>query len=391
MENLLFSQSDVADPFTMYRRHLLDQPVAWDEANRIWAVYRHADCKRLLQSEAAHIPALNPDSERQLGDTARLVAGRLARLANPPSHAGFRQVLMRLFEQLRPPAVAGMLNELLGDAARVDWVDAVCTRLPLLAVLKGFGFAGGDIERLLPLGARLTQVMLPNKSPQQLADVDEVIDAVYPVVDRHLRSCSGLLVPEDDEETRAVLNANLIGMLIQSVDAGRGLLANVLLQAMRQAEAPARLDAAQWRAWVTETLRFDPPIHNTRRVLTEDMQIGGSLLRRGDTVLLVLAAANRDPAMFERPDEFDPRRAGNDAHLAFGDGMHRCAARHFAEALAAEAMAALFAGYRVRLEEREIAYAPLVNARLVQKILVEVERIQDDAREYCTVTVPLKD
>lgn len=375
MENLLFLQSDVADPFAVYRRHLLNAPVAWDAANRIWAVYRHAHCKRLLQSRAAHIPALNPDSEGQLGATARLVAGRLARLANPPSHAGFRQVLMRLFAQLRPPAVAGLLDDLLGDAGGIDWVDAVCTRLPLLAVLRGFGFASEDIECLLSLGGRLPQVMLPNKSPQQLADVDKVIGAVYPVVDRHLQSCPGLHVPEHDEDARAVLNANLIGMLIQSVDAGRGLLANILLQAVRQLGDPSQLDAAQWRAWATETLRFDPPIHNTRRVLTEDMEIGGSLLQKGDTVLLVLAAANRDPAVFERPDEFDPRRISNEAHLAFGDGMHQCAARHFAEALAAEAMAALFAGYRVRLEEREIAYAPLINARLVQRMVVDIERV----------------
>lgn len=381
MENLLFLQSDVADPFAVYAKQLLERPVAWDPANRIWAVVRHADCARLLQSEAAHIPALNPGSENQLGETARLVAGRLVRLANPPSHAFFRQAVMRLFDQLQPTSIADLLDELIGDARQLDWVEAVCTRLPMLAVMKGFGFSDEDIERLLPLGARLTQVMLPNKSPQQIADVDAVIGAVYPVVDRHLRQCSGLqagegeVEGEGDAEARAALNANLIGMLIQSVDAGRGLLANVLLQVMHQPCEPSRMTSAEWRAWVTETLRFDPPIHNTRRVLIEDMEIGGALLRKGDTVLLVLAAANRDAAVFERPGEFDPGRGNNDAHLAFGAGMHHCAAREFAQALAAEAMSVLFARYRLRLPAQEIAHAPLVNARLARRIVIDLDRI----------------
>lgn len=377
MENLLFLQSDVAEPFAVYARHLLQRPVAWDPANRIWAVYRHADCMRLLQSEAAHIPALNPGSESRLGETARLVAGRLARLANPPSHAFFRRGLTRLFDQLQPARIADLLDELVGDARQLDWVETVCAKLPMLAVMKGFGFSGEDIERLLPLGARLTQVMLPNKSPQQLADVDAVIGAVYPFVDRHLRQCSGLQAGEGegDAEARAALNANLIGMLIQSVDAGRGLLANVLLQAMHQPCEPSRMSSAEWRAWVTETLRFDPPIHNTRRVLIEDIEIGGTWLRKGDAVLLVLAAANRDPAVFERPVEFDPGRVNNDVHLAFGAGMHHCAAKEFAQAMAAGAMSALFARYRVRLPAQEIAHAPLVNARLARQILVEVERV----------------
>lgn len=374
MENLLFLQSDVADPFAAYAQQLLERPVAWDAANRIWALYRHADCTRLLQSEVAHIPALNPDSEGQLGESARLVAGRLARLANPPTHAFFRQAVMRLFDQLQPACIADLLDQLVGDARQLDWVEAVCCSLPMLAVMKGFGFSGADIERLLPLGARLTQVMLPNKSPQQLADVDSVIGAVYPVVDRHLRQSSGLDTPDDDA-ARAVLNANLIGMLIQSVDAGRGLLSNVLLQAMRQPCEPSRMTSAEWRAWVTETLRFDPPIHNTRRVLVEDMEIGGTRLRKGDAVLLVLAAANRDAAVFERPGEFDPGRVNNDAHLAFGAGMHHCAAREFAQGLAVGAMTALFARYRVRLPVQEIAHAPLVNARLARRILVEVDRV----------------
>ncbi|WP_151632082.1 cytochrome P450 [Noviherbaspirillum aerium] len=374
MHKLLFLQSDVADPFALYADQLRQDPVAWDPVNRIWAVYRHADCARLLQSGSAHIPALNPDSERQLGATARLVAGRLARLANPPSHALFRRALLRLFEQLQPVAMAGLVDRLIGAAPQLDWVEAVCARLPMLAVMKGFGFPEEDIACLLPCAARLTQVMLPNKSPQQVADVNSVIGAVYPVVERHLRHCAGWQVPDDDD-TRAILNANLIGMLIQSVDAGRGLLANVLLQAMNQPCEPSRMTPAEWRAWVSETLRFDPPIHNTRRVLTEDMEIGGALLRRGDTALLVLAAANRDAAVFERPERFDPKRPNNDAHLGFGAGMHQCAARHYAEALAAETMSALFARYRVHLPAQDIAHAPLVNARLAQRIALELERV----------------
>ncbi|MGH8809235.1 MAG: cytochrome P450, partial [Noviherbaspirillum sp.] len=249
----------------------------------------------------------------------------------------------------------------------VDWVDAVCKKLPALAVLEGFGFADDDVGFILHNIERLTKLMLPNKSEQQIADVNTVSTEVCARVEQHLLNTAALRTGEDSDEMLAVYVANLIGLLIQSYDAGRGILSNALLQALAQRERGSE------EALVTETLRFDPPIHNTRRILVEDMELAGQALRRGDTVLVVLAAANRDPAIFTQPDRFNPARPNKGEHLAFGAGIHQCAAQHFSVRLAADALAAVFAdGRHIELLQTAITYEPMINARLPQQLMISV-------------------
>jgi cytochrome P450 len=74
---------------------------------------------------------------------------------------------------------------------------------------------------------------------------------------------------------------------------------------------------------VEEFLRFDGPVLSAGRIMVEDAEVGGQLLRKDDRVFAMLTAANRDPAVFEAPDELDLRRAPN-RHLAFSKGPHFC-------------------------------------------------------------------
>ena len=352
MENVLFRQSESDNPYPLYARMLAEQPVYRDESNGIWAVYSHAACTQVLQATtAAHIPAPQP----------AMLTHQLARLANPPAHPAFRQAAMDLMTRLQPAHIAALLARLLGASAEVDWVDTVCKKLPALAVLDGLGFGQEDIASILPQLEGLTKLMLPNKSAQQLAEANAVATDIHARVARHV-AASGVA---GDDNQQAIYVANLIGLLIQSYDAGRGLLSNALLQALTHGRH------GDWPALVIETLRYDSPIHNTRRVLVEDMMLHGRTLSRGDAVLLVLAAANRDPAVFSHPHDFDPARCNNDAHLSFGGGIHHCAARHFSVKLAADALAALFAaGRKIRLLQPAMTYEPMINARLPRQLWI---------------------
>nr|WP_198151201.1 cytochrome P450 [Kibdelosporangium sp. MJ126-NF4]CEL12862.1 putative cytochrome P450 hydroxylase [Kibdelosporangium sp. MJ126-NF4]CTQ98548.1 putative cytochrome P450 hydroxylase [Kibdelosporangium sp. MJ126-NF4] len=85
-----------------------------------------------------------------------------------------------------------------------------------------------------------------------------------------------------------------------------------------------------WASGVNEMLRIDSPIQATvYRYATEDLELGGVRIARGDAVLISLAAANRDPARFDRPDLFDADRASR-SNLAFGHGAHLCLGAHLA-------------------------------------------------------------
>ncbi|KRB94031.1 cytochrome P450 [Noviherbaspirillum sp. Root189] len=369
MNKVLFLQSEVTDPYTLYAMRRV-QPVCWSAEDHVWAVYGYKESTTLLQHPAAMIPPQHTEKNQALNDAARMLVARLARLANPPAHPVFRQAVMGLFAQLQPHAIDAMLSRLLGDSKEVDWVDTVCRKLPALAVMQGLGFAEDDIAILLPQTEQLTKIMLPEKTAAQAKEAGDAAESALAIARRHILAHPLLRTLAQDQDALDTYAVNLIGLLIQSVDAGRGLLGNTMLQALRHLAVGATPDRQTCERLVVETLRFDPPIHNTRRIMADDVRLGGQVVQRGDAVLVVMAAANRDPAVFERPGQFDPARTNNDKHLSFGAGIHECAARHFSVALAAEALAALLGRTRVRLMPQELAYAPMVNARMPQRMML---------------------
>lgn len=119
--------------------------------------------------------------------------------------------------------------------------------------------------------------------------------------------------------------ANLIGLMSQTYEATAGLIGNTLLALVRDADLRRRAagDDALLGRVIEEVLRHDPPIHNTRRYMAQDAIIAGKRMKRGDQVLVVLAAANRDPSRHARPHDFDPERADR-LSLSFGAGRHAC-------------------------------------------------------------------
>jgi cytochrome P450 len=97
-------------------------------------------------------------------------------------------------------------------------------------------------------------------------------------------------------------------------------------------------------ACVEEMLRFDPALHLFERTATEDVEVGGVVVERGQKIAALLGAANRDPAVFERPDDFEVTRDPN-PHLAFGVGVHFCLGAPLARMELAESLQALFSAY----------------------------------------------
>jgi cytochrome P450 len=96
--------------------------------------------------------------------------------------------------------------------------------------------------------------------------------------------------------------------------------------------AALRADPAGIPAFVDEALRFESSAHMALpRVATHDVRVGDQVIPRGDTVVVLLGAANRDEGRFDRPEEFDAARTPND-HLAFGFGSHFCIGHILAKA-----------------------------------------------------------
>jgi cytochrome P450 PksS len=113
--------------------------------------------------------------------------------------------------------------------------------------------------------------------------------------------------------------------LVAGHETTTNLIASAVWLMLRHPEQHARLRAQPelMAAAIEETLRFESPLHRVGRTALRDSEIAGVTIRKGETVFLLLASANRDPAQFAHPDAFDITRAPN-KHIAFGYGIHFC-------------------------------------------------------------------
>lgn len=372
MGKVLFLQSDVENPYIIYRKMLEESPVYWDETQRIWGVYAYDACQMLLNSSAAVIPQQNNAATNQMNEYSQLLLQHLARLNNPPQHQMARMAAAELLHYTKPVDIQNILFNLLNNATKeIDWVATIAKQLPIIALLKSFDFQDDTINVFLQQIDHLVKIMLPQKSVQQIHDVNAVSKDLYLLTEQHIlhTNLAALLHEPAKHDQVPFYVCNLIGLVIQSYDAGRGILSNALLQILINKVNIKEKESIQNS--VIETLRYDPPVHNTRRILNEDVIIENKTLKKGDTVVLVLAAANRDANKFNHPDQFDITRVNNNDHLTFGAGIHTCVARHYAMQMATETLYHLFNQYKnIQLLEYDISYEPLVNVRLLKHLFI---------------------
>ena len=120
------------------------------------------------------------------------------------------------------------------------------------------------------------------------------------------------------------------------------LIANAILAMLRHPSQWAALgnDPSRAAVVIEETLRYDPPVQLMGRIAGEQMTIGDVTVPKGDVMLLLLAAAQHDPDVTARPDEFDPDREAI-RHLAFGHGPHFCLGAPLARLEASVALSAV--------------------------------------------------
>ncbi|MBF2708117.1 cytochrome P450 [Flavobacterium soyangense] len=381
-------QSELKDPYAQYETLLSDNSVRWNQENKLWAIYSYENCKAVLNSNDAHIPINNLDNKDDgLNEYAFLVMNQVARLSNGIQHEIAKQTAMLLFGKMTAVSINEIFEKLIKnteDELEIDWVDAVCKKLPINVVLKSFDFNDEDCEFISTKMEQLIKIMLPDKTEETVLLVNEVSKKITFITKNHLTK-KGILKEEirtlsekhkiSTDKVFSFVVSNLIGLFIQSYDAGRGVLSNSLLQALKfgSSETQNFRDINYLERFVIETLRFDSPIHNTRRVAVADIVLNNIVIKKGELLFLVLASANRDPKKFENPKIFDVERPNNSENLTFGLGSHMCLAKHFSVHLTARTLLYLFQRYNnIKLLDKDLQYEPMINARLPKQILISI-------------------
>lgn len=381
MTSSLFLQSDVSDPYLIYENMLNQNPIYWDEINKIWAIYSYEHCVEILKNTKAQIPDINPDNVQKLNTATLDILNNLSRLSNGIEHEISREVAMMLFSKMKSVEIRSIIGNLIQNNLvenKIDWVDSISKKLPVLILLKSFGFNTNDSDFISKKIETIVKIMLPKKTIEEANSINEISEDLFSRINKQLSTLSfeSLLFSIAEkhkitfDQVIKIATSNLIGLFIQSYDAGRGILSTSLLQIIQNKTFSTKTAIEKS---VIETLRFDPPIHNTRRIATENFLIGESLIKKNDLILIVLASANRDPEKFENAITFDIERSNNNDHLTFGIGGHMCLAKYFSIQLASETLWFLFDEYKmITILENNIQYEPMMNARLPKSIWISI-------------------
>jgi cytochrome P450 len=306
-----------------------------------WVVTRYDDVLAglsdpRLSNDPRHARGLPPEMLRQ-DFLSRSMLG-----ADPPEHTRLRRLVSRAFtarrvEALRPRVqqIADALLDRFTPLGRAELIAEFALPLPITVIGELLGVPEADRETF----RRWTDEMLerPFEERRAALEVDEARRRMHgyltDLLDRKRAEPAddllSALVEEsgeeerlDDQELLAMTFLLLIAGYVTTVSLiGSGTLG--LLRAPDQLDR-LRADPSLVPGAVEEFLRFDGPVNpGVTRYATEDLELGGASIARGDIVLLSTAAAGRDPDRFPEPDRLDVAAASG-GHLAFGHGVHYC-------------------------------------------------------------------
>ncbi|SCK38341.1 hypothetical protein H181DRAFT_03241 [Streptomyces sp. WMMB 714] len=349
----LFDWEFAADPYPAYawlRDHAPVRRTELPSGVEAWLVTRYADARfaladqRLSKNPENH--SVDASGKRKTGIPGERSANLMTHLLNidPPDHTRLRRLVSKAFTPARvaefEPRVRELTDQLIdGFAARgeADLIHEFAFPLPIYAICDMLGVPAEDQDDFRDWAGMMIRHAGGSRGG----------------VARSVKKMRGYLA-ELIHRKRADLGEDLISGLIRASDGGEHLTENeaaamcfVLLFAgfettinligngaytlLRNPEQRALLqeslsrgDSALLESGIEELLRYDGPVEMaTWRYATEPLQLGGQDIARGDPILVVLAAADRDPAKFDQPDVLDLSRRTN-PHLGYGHGIHYC-------------------------------------------------------------------
>src|SRR6201991_2715712 len=346
-----FSHALLEDPYPHHEAMREAGPAVWLEHYGIWAMARHQEVRDALTDWQTYCSGAGVG----LSDFRKEPPWRPPSIileADPPLHTRTRAVLTRIMSPAAINALratfereAEALVDRLVARREFDGVADLAEAYPLKVFPDAVGISEEGRENLLPYGSMVFNSFGPRNDL-----FDRATANAGPVRDWIMSKCSRAALASDGlgmQIFRAVDSGELTeaeaGMLVRSflsagIDTTVYGLGNALWGFAMYPEqwTTLRDDPSLIRLAFEEVLRFEAPVQTFFRTTTRDIDVGGVHLGEGEKVLLFLAAANRDPRRWERPDEFDVKRRAT-GHMTFGTGIHGCVGQAVAR-LEAEAI-----------------------------------------------------
>jgi cytochrome P450 len=331
-----------ADPYPTYRALLEREPLHRSPFG-ILVVSRYVDCMTVLRHPAASNdfrkwPDWDPASDPEAPSLSFL-------FLDPPDHTRLRGLVSRAFtaprvEQLRPRAqeIVDQAFDRAEASGGMEVVAELAFPLPVLMICELLGVPVEDVDEFKQWSTVIARNLDPDFTwppgyKETVRAAEAQARAYFKELIARRRSepghdlLSALL--EAEEQGDKLTESELLKILFLLLAAGHettvNLIANGVLAFARHPDQLERLryDPSLARSAVEEVMRFDPPVHILGRVPLDDIELSCGTVHKFEGLVTLPAAANRDPAQFDRPDVFDIGRPDN-RHLGFGFGLHSC-------------------------------------------------------------------
>ena len=352
LDELLTSPEFYRDPYPAFHRLRAEDPVHWSDAWGGWVLTRYDDIEKALRdfrrfTKAGHVT-------KALDDLPRDVLTKIGPLrqnfsvgmpqTEPPEHTRVRGLISKAFTPAivestseRIQALVERLIDAVAQKGEIDLVADFAFPLPAIVVAEMLGFPTENLDQIKAWsdgivsfhGSGRADPERVLKSNQAFVEMRDWLRGLFEERRRQPKDDLVSRLVAVEEEGEMLTGTELVATCITLITAGHetttGLITNGMLALLHHPEQrelleenPALIESA-----VDEFLRYDPPFQRTWRLTTEDIEMRGKRIRKGQVVSQMLGAASRDPERFPDPDRLDITRQDT-THFAFGFGVHYC-------------------------------------------------------------------
>lgn len=373
------------DPYPYYADLVARKPLYYDEAPGLWVASSAAAVSAVLASDLCRVrPLAEPVPRALVGSPAGDLFGQFTRMNDGAYHDALKQAVAATMHSIKAAQVIEQGRDwarFLLDGRQVQTssrsLQDVAFHLPVYVIASLLGVPQDRLYHAALWIHDFTRCLAPGSGAEQIergkAAAGHLLALFRSLLRMPQAGHSGNLLEVLAEQAKEVgcegtedVISNGIGFLFQAYEATAGLIGNALVALVAHPELRAQVvaDAGLLPAVIQETLRYDSPVQNTRRFLAQDGVVAGQEMRAGDVVLVVLAAANRDPAANPHPEQFDVGRTDRRI-FTFGAGAHGCPGDVLAALIAQAGIEVLIASRRdLASLINPVSYRPSVNVRI---------------------------
>jgi cytochrome P450 len=394
-----FTPEFLRDPYPTYRRYLDGPGLQFLTLHGgVWAAFKHADCSTFLRDprlSAKRTGTLTDEfpaeKQREFAEMARTLSLWML-FFDAPEHTRLRKLMNKGFssvaiESLRPQVekIVDRLLVPLRKVRRIDVLPQFAHPLPAYVIAELLDVPESLHEKFVSWSNAIASLFgNPYRTLDDLIAAQQAIHNLTnyfreAVALRRKQKRNDLIsllmeIEEDgDVLTEEELYAQCVMLLFGGHETTRNLIGNGMYTLLRHPEQAAELRANPEliRSAVEELLRYESPVQYTGRMVLADFDFCGVPARRGQEIIFMLGAANRDGNQFKDPDRLDLKRTKN-PHLAFGAGAHFCIGNQLARLEGQVAILEILREFpRMRSVSSEPEWLPNFSFRGLKTLLVE--------------------